>query len=243
MKKIITSFSVLLLGLLGWYFLLPQTWLEPIVEAPVADEKPEVLIPPDLFTPGPDVMDANGELLSTNRIGGLVWTAANARVTTCGAGTAGMRFANGAEKGPSVAFYDKLPRYGYYQNDPSKNFGVLYNHAAVRECNLCPEGFRIATKADWSTLFASLGTAADRGKFLMRRYGSPFATKMGGRVDSYGSVLGGSFVFYWAADQAPALGGSQMAWGPEIRRNGEVQIRQQNVQTACYVRCVRDAEK
>ncbi len=227
---------ILVILLLGWYFFVPETWLEPIVAPDPIAQTPEVLIPEGLFQPGPEVRLGPNERVPTTIVGGNTWMTANAKVTDCPE----LRFGDGSEIGPYIEFYDGAARYGYYQNKDSLNYGVLYSHAAVQSCQLCPAGFRVATKADWEKLFAALGGAADRGKLLRRRYGSPFAAGLGGRIDDYGSVLGGRFEFWWAMDEAVSPGEVAMAWGPELQGNGEVRIRAQDQRIGNYVRCVKE---
>ncbi|MFK8163149.1 MAG: FISUMP domain-containing protein [Lewinella sp.] len=235
MKRLIASLILLITLLIGWYFFVPESWLAPIVEPEQKAPVPELVIPEELFSPGPDVRDEKGNLIPTTIVGGNTWTTVNATVTDC----PGLRFADGSEVGPNVEFYDTSARYGYYQNDASKGYGVVYTHKAVRDCKLCPEGFQVPTKADWDALFAALGTAADRGNLLRRKYGSPFAAGLGGRVDSYGSNYAGSIEFWWALDEAEVPGDRNAAWCPELKLKGELRMRPQDKKTANYVRCVK----
>ena len=237
MKRLVVALVLLVTLLVGWYFLVPGDWLLPVFAPAPAPEKsaPAVVIPPGLFAPGPEVTMPGGATRPTVVVGGKTWTTVNATVTDC----PGLRFADGAEIGPNVEFYDTAARYGYYDDKPENGFGVVYTHKAVRTCDLCPEGFGVATRADWEALFAALGTAADRGKLIMRRHGSPFAAGLGGRVDSYGSNHAGSIEFWWALDQAEAPGDRIAAWGPELKYRGEVLMRAQDQRTANYVRCVK----
>lgn len=243
MKRLIYLFITLTICFLAWYFLLPERWILAIantVENKSVTRKPDIVIPDSLFLPGAEVVDAEGNVFGTVKINGVSWLDANARVKNCYSDSTVMDFADGGENGPHVALYSLSPRYGYYAGDKDKSYGVLYTYAAVRDCNLCPQGFRVATKADWEHLFSALGTAPDRGKFLMKKYGSPFAANLGGRADSYGSVLGGQYGFWWASDRIPTKSNNPIAWAPELRLNGEVYFREQPQRTAHYVRCVRE---
>lgn len=242
MKRLIVLFTILTLLLLCWYFLVPSSWFTAISEPSTPEQAPEVVIPDGLFIPGPDVLDDEGNRYASVLIAGRTWLASNSRITRCGAENTIMKLADGKEKGPGVDFYDTAPRYGYYNGDTTHGYGTLYTHAAVVNCKLCPTGFRVAGKADWETLFAALGAGADRGKLLMKRYGSPFGAILGGRVDGYGPVLGGRYVFWWSAERATLKGDKKSAWGPELQGNGEVLIRQQDTRTANYVRCIKEKE-
>lgn len=68
------------------------------------------------------------------------------------------------------AGHDRLPAWSHYDNQSSSGilYGKLYNWYAVSDPRgLCPEGWHVATKADWDTLIEYLGgekTAAIRLK-------------------------------------------------------------------------------
>jgi uncharacterized protein (TIGR02145 family) len=195
-----------------------------------------------LFQPADTVLDSDGHKYPTCMIGEQTWLGQNLRVESCNASDGmEMSWGDGLEKGPGVSFYSQKPLYGYYLGKSSLGYGTLYTYAAVKQCNLCPEGFRVATKADWETLIEAIGPESDRSKKLFSSYGSPFHAGLGGRVDSYGSVLGGRLEFWWTGGSP---GSPQTlyykVWAAELGRNGEVRIKKQDVRAANYVRCVKN---
>ncbi len=53
-----------------------------------------------------------------------------------------------------------IPGYCWFSNDPVNNkdiYGALYNWYTVNSGNLCPDGWHVATDADWTELTTTLG--------------------------------------------------------------------------------------
>ncbi|REL26205.1 hypothetical protein DXX93_06145 [Thalassotalea euphylliae] len=97
----------------------------------------------------PSVQDSEGNSYRTVKIGDQIWLAENLRST---------KFQDGSAI--NTAF---IP-----DDDENKllTYGRLYNwHDVVDERNICPEGWRVATDADWQTLEKTIGMAdADLNK-------------------------------------------------------------------------------
>lgn len=97
------------------------------------------------FAPLESVTDQDGNEYGVVKIGSQVWMDENLRTTTCN---------NGDPLSPGTA--GDNPGYTWYQSDsdPDHTAGALYNFHAVETGNLCPSGFRVASKEDWETLVA-----------------------------------------------------------------------------------------
>lgn len=111
----------------------------------------------EFFTPnnitsntGQGVTDIDGNFYPTIVLGnGQEWMAQNLRTTTCSDGTVI----------PNVEdYYDwyelSSPGWAYYENNAQFNFpyGKLYNWYTVRDCSVCPEGWRAPNNEDWDKL-------------------------------------------------------------------------------------------
>ena len=95
--------------------------------------------------------DAENNFYPTILIGKQVWMAANLRVT---------RFSDGSslEVNPDNARWDStgLPACASSSNDVV--FGKFYNYFSVSgDRQLCPAGWKIPVRADWDSLFRTLG--------------------------------------------------------------------------------------
>ncbi|NLG18375.1 MAG: hypothetical protein GX556_13665 [Fibrobacter sp.] len=98
-----------------------------------------------------DVMDQDGNVYQSVRIGNQVWTVENLRTTRL----------NNGEEIPHVANSNSwadltTPGYCYYKNSINANdqqkWGALYNWYAVNTGNLAPEGWHVPTDEDWTEL-------------------------------------------------------------------------------------------
>lgn len=97
------------------------------------------------------VTDADGNVYSTVRIGGQVWTVENLRTT---------KWSDGAPipyVPDSVAWHSLAsPGFCYYGNttnaDSIVKFGALYNWYCVDSKKLAPKGWHVPTDNDWTAL-------------------------------------------------------------------------------------------
>jgi len=186
------------------------------------------------------VTGANGETYGTVTIGTQTWMSENLRNTAGNCDDSlKMALVNGAERGPGVKLYVDSPRYAYYENKRSKNWGAIYNHAAFMQCNLCPEGYRIPGKADWELLIETLGGMNVAGKRMLEGGDSGFNARLLGRIDDFGSVLGGEFVFWWTTDLAPTKR-EREAYSTEVSSSGELKVKGQDARMGAYVRCLKE---
>jgi len=185
--------------------------------------------------------DSDGNVYPLVSIGDQVWMAENLRLTTpnCEDATT-MRFTNGIERGPGVAFYDGGNRYAYYNNNPDLAYGVIYSYQAIQQCELCPSGFRLPTKADFEGLIAELGGKAPAGQALLKFGKSGFNAEIGGRIDDYGSVLAGNIGFWWTTEIEDHPLNKHNVYNFELSSKGIVKIKPQDGRVGNYVRCIKE---
>lgn len=110
----------------------------------------DVTAPPPLSDDA-EIVDIDGNVYSTVRIGNQIWSVENLRTT---------RFADG-DSIPYIAestAWSNLadPGFCYYDNtrDPFEieRYGALYNWYAVHTKKLAPPGWRIPSDSDWAEL-------------------------------------------------------------------------------------------
>lgn len=101
-----------------------------------------------------EIVDIDGNVYHTWKIGNQVWTVENLRVTHYNDGTPIPK--NNVN---SEWLNDKFGAYCYYYNDSTANakkYGALYNWYAVNTGKLAPVGWHVPTDAEWNTLEAYL---------------------------------------------------------------------------------------
>jgi uncharacterized protein (TIGR02145 family) len=107
-----------------------------------------------LFTPAGTVTDIDGNVYDAILIGTQTWMAENLNV---------IHYCND-DSIPNVTndtVWGELTKGAYcdYNNNPSNSeiYGRLYNWYAVNTGNLCPTGWHVPTKEEWTTLTDFLG--------------------------------------------------------------------------------------
>ncbi len=192
------------------------------------------------------VMDVCGNEYTTVKYGNQIWLQENLRAPTCSAcpGLEYVKLENHPSKNGHFYVADK-PFYAYYNNneadkDPhsDKQFGAMFNFAAIESCDICPEGFRIPTTRDWEALMTNVGETV---KLITRdpENGNRAFMYIAGRADAYGSVVRGRFVQYWAAGTDPAASNKGQLF--YIDNKGNARIGSEDKRIASYVRCVKSA--
>jgi len=194
------------------------------------------------------VTDIDGNTYSTLKIGNHVWITENLKAT---------RYRNG-EPVPEVADEAEWPKQTAgarcaYDNKPEngKTFGFLYNWFAVNDPRgLAPEGWHIATNADWADLAETLGGEKEAGNALKApgKWGVPAneekessgfeALPSGARRDADGGFLMlGQFARFWTS--TPASNGKAfvraLGFYDSTLRGGEA-----GPKNGFAVRCVKD---
>lgn len=191
--------------------------------------------------PQASIKDTDGNTYATVLIGEQVWMAENLRKTifNCKNGE-DVKFTNGLERGPGVAFYDGAPRYAYYNNDPSKGYGVLYSYGAMTNCRLCPSGYKVPSKGDWDQLMQTLGGRHNDGVQLLKGGSTGFNAGLGGRIDDDGSVLSSKYEFWWSTTKGASKNEDFNIFNFEIEGTGIAKIKGQDFRVGNYVRCIRE---
>jgi uncharacterized protein (TIGR02145 family) len=180
--------------------------------------------------------DLAGNQYKTIKIGTQTWMAEDLRNNKIECeNDLKIIFSDGLERGPGVAFYDSIsPHYAFYNNKNLEHNGIIYNYPTVQNCAICPEGYRIPTKADWEVLIKQLGGWSVAGKRLLAGGDSGFNATLNGRIDSYGSGLQNAIGFWWSNDLA-VHSPKKEAFAFEVNNLGVVKIKGQDirVETMC----------
>jgi uncharacterized protein (TIGR02145 family) len=142
------------------------------------------------------VKDADGNSYKTVTIGSQVWMAENLKTTKYRDGLAIANVTVNAEWGVLTT-----AAYAVYGNsaDNGTNYGALYNWYAVNSGKLCPTGWHVPTKAEWTTLITFAGGENTAGGKLKSTRTAPTAAPSWlspntGATDAYGfAVVPGGF--------------------------------------------------
>jgi len=197
------------------------------------------------------VVDIDGNVYQTVKIGNQWWLAENLKVTHYQDGTTIPNLtADGDWTSTSSG------AYCYYNNAPSNGatYGVLYNWYAVTDAHdIAPAGWHVPTDAEWQTLVDYLGGGAVAGGKLKEvgttHWASPntgatnesgFTALPGGYRyggnGGYGSM--GNYGYFWSATE----GGSGSPRYRVLHYNDSGIYRDDfSKRTGFSVRCVRDS--
>lgn len=108
------------------------------------------------------VMDADGNKYTTVTIGTQTWTVENLKTTRYKNGSQIPGITNNSDWSTATT-----PGYCWYNNDSWQNpYGILYNWYAVNTGMLAPDGWHVASDADYATLSTYLGGDAVAGSKL-----------------------------------------------------------------------------
>ncbi len=164
------------------------------IEIPLGDE-----VIPETVT------DIDGNEYPVVQIGDQIWMAENLRTTTLNDGILIDEFqTNGA--------YD-IPRYAWYNNDEENNkylYGGMYNWYAVETGNLCPSGWHIPSRGDFTALREYLGGESIAGSEL--KYESIWFAPNPANNNSGFSALPGGFYDHFVDAEFYSLGQQGYLW-------------------------------
>ena len=194
------------------------------------------------------VVDIDGTVYKTVKIGNQVWMAKNLNVD---------HYRNG-DPIPQVQDPEewknlKTGAWCYYKNDPANGeiYGRLYNWYAVDDSRgLCPDGWHVPSHAEWTTLTTYLGgTSVAGGKMKSNSdlWLSPNASAT--NISNFSGLPGGyrkdngpfndigSDGFWWSSTELS----SDLAWGRYLfYGNGYVYVDYYDRNYGFSVRCLRD---
>ena len=126
------------------------------------------------------VMDVDGNVYPTVKIGNQVWMAENLRTTHFNDGTIIPQVTDNAEWSNLLT-----PGYCFYNNDSaaySATYGAFYNWYTVETNNLCPDGWYVPSDEEWKQLEIYLGMSeADADQATWRGQG------IGGKLKESGT--------------------------------------------------------
>ena len=115
------------------------------------------------------VTDGDGNTYNTIKIGGHIWMIEDLHTTKCNTGTAITLVFDatiwGALTTPGYSWYDATNTHTMVAQNNAKiaqiaaGYGALYNWYAVTSCNICPDGWRVPSDAEWTALIDFLDPA------------------------------------------------------------------------------------
>lgn len=194
----------------------------------------------EVLQPGDGVMDADGNIYSTVKIGEQTWMGENLRA---------MHAPDGSE----------ITSYSYYEDSDSiKKYGRLYNWDAVMNGSktegaqgICPNGWHVPSDDEWKQLEIAQGMTQSEADMTNTWRGAPVGTllktggdsgyeaQLSGRRASNGTFsLIGRMEYMWTSTQF----GTSMAWRRCLDSySAEVGRWNTFPKTYCFsVRCVKD---
>ncbi|MDP4238126.1 MAG: fibrobacter succinogenes major paralogous domain-containing protein [Bacteroidota bacterium] len=201
------------------------------------------------FTTTQTVIDADGNVYNSVRIGTQTWMVENLKTTKFNDGT-GIPLARNQGDWANLS----TPGYCWYNNDSisyKNTYGALYNWYAVNTGKLAPAGWHVASDAEWTTLTTFLGADVAGGKlketgtthWMSPNIGATNETGFtalpgGNRGNNDGTFDAiGIGVFWWTSTQQDGIYSyfrSVGCNGSGVGRSGSQRLN------GLYVRCVKD---
>ncbi len=198
-----------------------------------------------------ECQDASGNYYSTVKIGSKTWMAENLKTTKYRTGDNILNLTSNSDWG----FYG-IGSYCVYNNSEANSltYGLLYNWHAIKDTrNLAPEGWHVASDAEWTNLVSVLGGENVAGykikeTSLLHWFTNENATNeygftglpSGFRLTS-GTYSGlGTNTNWWTSDE----NSSTYSWYRSINSSSNILSRDYYNKNAGYaIRCVKDPEQ
>jgi uncharacterized protein (TIGR02145 family) len=214
---------------------------------------------PIIFNPSLNygtLVDIEGNIYKTVKIGTQIWMAENLKSTKFKDGTT---IPNVTEPFLTTNWdwYNlKTPAYCWYQNDPIANkyiYGALYNGYSIVTGNLCPTGWHLPSNAEWTTLSDYLGGITTSGGKLKESgtiiWTSPnfgatnesgfTALPGGGRVNvSFGQI--GQTSYFWSTSESNYNGLDALYNWVLTKDDGMLYKSLSTKELGFSVRCIKD---
>lgn len=199
-----------------------------------------------------NIVDIDGNVYPTVKIGKQVWLGENLKVT---------HYCNGDSipyfKYEKVTYHFSAGRQCDYENKPdnSKIYGKLYNfYTTIDKRNLCPVGWHVPSDNEWTTLSNYLGGDSVAGGQLKSTDTSFWQSPNVGATNKTGftALLGGayytigafssinSYGYWWSSSEFAsnyALGISMNYFNKNVSKGNH------NMDNCFSVRCIKDSKK
>ncbi len=163
------------------------------------------------------VKDVDGNLYTTYKVGNQVWMGENLKTIKYNDGTYIPRVTDNTEWSILTT-----PGYCWYDNNETfhkATYGALYNWQTVNTGKLCPTGWHVPTRAEWTTLTMYLGGAnVAGGKLKENGFAHWSSPNYGATNETSFTALPGGFRFddgrfgymsregnWWTATEMPDL--------------------------------------
>lgn len=198
---------------------------------------------------GPTIVDIDGNTYETVNIGQKMWTASNLRVTKYNDGTPIVQVSDNDEWGTTT-----IPAWSYFDNnsDNASIYGLLYNWYAVKEKNICPEGWEVADDDDWKQLRSFLGANA---AFSLKSFNptywisvdentntTNFSAVGNGNRDEQGKFVGlKRDAMWWTMTEVGSNGTGAWMWETSASSSGLVRSSYSKNRGSA-IRCVKNPE-
>jgi uncharacterized protein (TIGR02145 family) len=194
------------------------------------------------------VTDIDGNIYKTIQIGTRVWMAGNLKTTRL-------------KDGSAISFYSdwtsgSFPAMCWFNDDQDMYkdiYGGYYNIHAVNTNKLCPEGWHIPDKTDWSEMITFLGnegaaggTMKESGTFnwMSPNYGATNESGFTGLPGGYRSnqfVKRGSSAYWWSASSSKIYSGTYYdSYVLDYRYKSIRIVIMTDYRSGLNVRCVED---
>ena len=196
------------------------------------------------------VIDIDGNVYHTVKIGTQIWTVENLKVTHYKDGSNIPEVKNDEERWSdlttgALCWYDDNPNM--YKN----KYGALYNYYSIKnEKGLCPEGWHVPTTDEWKIMIDYLGGVDKAGSYMklttegtwqnvegMSNKSGFSAVPAGGRGRIGASSEGGNYATWWSSTSYDSLYAWHWGLHPD---NGKIRFNPGHKNSGFSIRLVKD---